>query len=126
MLQTFRTKVFLTLSDDVSARIASELVGKAERLVPHYHLAESGQDARISMVTGRAAAHRSSISTSKGYAVQRDFVFEPKAFTELKNAQAIVLPYDGLSPQPPTYCYLKPSFADRSRTYFEQVAAGEV
>ncbi|MFN8579409.1 MAG: TraM recognition domain-containing protein [Gemmatimonadaceae bacterium] len=126
LLQTFRTKVFLALSDDVSARIASDLVGKAERLVPHYNLAESGQDARISMLTGRAAAHRSTISTSKSYAVQRDFVFEPKTFAELKNAQAIVLAYDGFSPQPPTYCYLKLSYLDRSRTYFEQVARGEV
>jgi hypothetical protein len=84
LLQTFRTKVFLALSDYVSARIASEMVGKAERLVPNYHLAESGQDARISMPTGRAAAHRSSIRTSKSYGGQRQPVFEPKVFAELK------------------------------------------
>jgi hypothetical protein len=126
LLQTFRTKVFLTLSDDVSARIASELAGKIDRLVPQYHLAESGQDARISMLTGRAAAHKSSISTSKSYGLQRQPLFEPKVFAELKNAQAIVLVYDGFSPQPPTYCYLKPSHLDRRRTYFEQVARGEV
>ena len=92
----------------------------------NYHLAESGQDARISVLTGRAAAHRATISTSKSYAVQRDSVFEPKVFAELKNAQAIVLAYDGFNPQPPTYCYLKPSYLDRTRTYFEQVARGEV
>jgi hypothetical protein len=126
LLQTFRTKVFLTLSDDVSARIASELVGKTDRLVPQYHLAESGQDARISVLTGRAAAHKATISTSKSYAVQRDYVFEAKVFAELKNAQAIVLAYDGFNPRPPTYCYLKPSYLDRRRTYFEQVERGEV
>ena len=126
LLQTFRTKVFLALSDDVSARIASDLTGKAERLIPNYHLAESGQDARISMLTGRAAAHRSTISTSKSYRVQREPVFEPKVFAELKNAQAIALVYDGASPQPPTYCYLKLSHLERTRTWFEQVARGEV
>src|SRR6476620_10119716 len=103
LLQTFRTKIFLALSDDFSARVASDLCGKDERLVPQYHLAESGQDARISVLTGRAAAHRATISTSKSYAVQRDFVFEAKVFGELKNAQAVVLAYDGLSPRrPPT------------------------
>jgi hypothetical protein len=126
LLQTFRTKVFLTLSDDFSARVASDLCGKDERLVPQYHLAESGQDARISVLTGRAAAHKSTISTSKSYVVHRDYVFEAKVFAELKNAQAIVLAYDGFSPQPPTYCYLKPHYLDRTRTYFDQVSRGEV
>lgn len=126
LLQTFRTKVFLTLSDDFSARVASDLCGKDERLVPQYHLSESGQDARISVLTGRAAAHKATISTSKSYAVQRDYVFEAKVFAELKNAQAIVLAYDGFNPRPPTYCYLKPSYLDRTRTYFEQVQRGEV
>ena len=39
-------------------------------------------------------------------------MFQPKVFAELQNAQAIVLPYDGLNPQPPTYCYLKPYYLD--------------
>jgi hypothetical protein len=34
--------------------------------------------------------------------VQRDFIFEPKVFAELKNAQAMVLADDGRSPLPPT------------------------
>ncbi len=126
LLQTFRTKVFLALTDDFSAKVASDLCGRAERLVPQYHLAESGQDARISVLTGQAAAHKSTISTSKSYAVHRDNVFEAKVFAELRNAQAIVLAYDGLNPQPPTFCYLKPSYLDRQRTYFEQVRRGEV
>ena len=126
LMQTFRTKIFLALSDDMSARIASELTGRAERLVPNYHLSESGQDARISMLTGRAAAHRSTISTSKSYSVQREPVFEPKVFAELRNAQAIALVYDGATPEPPTYCYLKPRHCDRTRTWFEQAARGEV
>jgi hypothetical protein len=122
LLQTFRTKIFLALSDDFSARVASDLCGKDERLTPQYHLAESGQDARISVLTGRAAAPRATISTSKSYVVHRELVFEAKVFGELKNAQAVVLAYDGFNPRPPTYCYLKPHFLDRTQTYFEQVA----
>jgi len=126
LLQTFRTKIFLALSDDFSTRTASEFCGKEEQLKPNYNIAENGQDAGVSMLTGRAAAHRSTLSTSKGYTVQRDFTFEPKVFSELKNAQAIVLAYDGLNPHPPTYCYLKPYYLDRNRSYFDQLAKGEI
>jgi len=126
LLQTFRTKIFLSLSDDFSARTASELCGKEDQLKLNYSISEHGQDAGVSVLTGKATAHRSTIGTSKGYNVQRDFTFEPKIFAELKNAQAIVLAYDGLNPWPPTYCYLKPYYLDPNTTYFEQLAKGEI
>ncbi len=124
LLQTFRTKIFLTLSDDFSARTASELCGKEELLKPSYTISESGQDAGVSMLTGRAIASHASLSASKAYHLYRDFTFEAKIFAELKNAQAIVLAYDGLNPHPPSYCYLKPYYLDRNRSYFEHLAEG--
>ncbi len=45
LLQTFRTKIFLTLSDDFSARTASELCGKEEQLKLNYSISENGQEA---------------------------------------------------------------------------------
>jgi TraM recognition site of TraD and TraG len=126
LLQTFRTKIFLTLSDDFSAQTASQLCGKEEQLKLSYTLSENGQDAGVSVLTGRASAHRATLSASKSYHLQRDFTFEPKVFAELKNAQAIVLAYDGLNPHPPMYCYLKPYHLERQRSYFEQLARGEL
>jgi hypothetical protein len=126
LLQTFRTKIFLTLSDDFSARTASEMCGKEEQIKLSYTLSENGQDAGVSFLTGRTAAHKATLSASKAYHLQRDFTFEPKVFAELKNAQAIVLAYDGLNPHPPTYCYLKPYYLDKSRSYFEQLSRGEL
>ena len=41
LLQTFRTKIFLALSDDFSARTASELCGKEEQLKLSYSLSEN-------------------------------------------------------------------------------------
>src|SRR5262249_12016242 len=38
LLQTFRTKIFLSLSDDFSAETASRLCGKEEMLKPSYSL----------------------------------------------------------------------------------------
>ena len=126
LLQTFRTKIFLSLSDDFSARTASELCGKEEQLKLSYSLSENDQDAHVSVLSGRAASHRATISTSKSYNLQRDWVFEPKIFTELKNAQSIILAYDGLNPIPASYCYLKPYYLDPNHTYFEQLARGEL
>src|SRR5437773_10630684 len=126
LLQTFRTKIFLSLSDDFSAETASRLCGKEEMLKPSYSLAESGQDAGVSVLTGRATSRRASLSTTKSYSSQMHPTFEPKVFTELKNGQAIVLAYDGLNPLPPTFCFLKPYYLDKNTTYFEQLAKGKI
>ncbi len=124
LLQTFRTKVFLALSDDFSARTASELCGREDQLKVSYNISESGHDARVSLLTGKALSDRANVTTSKSYNTHKDFRFDMKTFTELKNAQSIVLPYDGFNPMPPTLCYLKPYYNDPNRSYFEQLASG--
>ena len=126
LLQGLRTKIFLTLSDDFSARIAADLCGRAERLKAGYTLTEAGQDARVSLLTARPAAHRSTVSATKTYSLQLDYVFQPKTFAELQNAQAIVLAYDGTNPLPPTFCYLKPHYLNVQTSYFDHAAAGTV
>ena len=120
LLQTFRTKIFLALSDDFSAKVASDLCGRQEHLVPQYSISENAQGAGVSLLTGRTTADRTTITASKTYKVERNPVFEAKTFAELQNAQAIVLAYDGLNPLPPTYCYLKPYYLDPNETYFSQ------
>jgi hypothetical protein len=124
LLQTFRTRIFLALSDDFSARVASDLCGRDEQLTPQYAIAENAQDAGVSMLTGRTTSRRSTISATKTYRVDRQPVFEAKTFAELQNAQAIVLAYDGLNPLPPTRCYLKPYYLDPNESYFEQRERG--
>ena len=124
LIQTLRTKIFLTLSDDFSARIASELCGREDRLKPSFNFSESGHNARVSLVTGKALSHRANITASKSYSTQSDYRFDMKTFTELRNAQAVVIAYDGLNPKPPMLCYLKPYYNDPNQNYFEQVARG--
>jgi hypothetical protein len=120
LLQTFRTKIFLAVSDDFSARTAADMCGKDEQFKLMYSISESGHDAQVSLVTGRTTAHKSNVTTSKTYTLQRDYVFEPKIFGELKNAEAIVLAYDGVTPMPPTLCYLKLDHRPLNMTWFEQ------
>jgi hypothetical protein len=126
LLQTFRTKILLSLSEDFSIRVASDLCGKEEQLKEHYSISESGVDTGVNTLTGKSTATKTRVNTSKSYNVVRDAVFEPKIFAELKNAQSIVLAYDGFNPLPPSYCYLKPYYLDANRTYFEQLASGEI
>lgn len=124
LLQTFRTKIFLTLADDFSARTASELCGREDRLKVSYNLSESGHDARVSLLTGNALSHRANITASKSYNTQKDYRFDMKVFTELRNAQSVVIAYDGLNPIPPCYCYLKPYYNNPNNSYFQQLEEG--
>ena len=75
-------------------------------------------------MTGRATAGAQSLSTSKTYSLESDYVFPARVFTELQNAQAVALPYDGLNPLPPQYCYLKPCYLDVQTSYFDHLARG--
>jgi len=126
LLQTFRTKIFLSLSDDFSAKTASELCGREDRLKVSYNLSESGHDARVSLLTGNAVSHRANITASKSYSTQTDYRFDMKTFTELRNAQSVTIAYDGLNPLPPTLCYLKPYYNDPNKSYFQQLEEGEL
>ena len=124
LLQCFRTKVFLATSDEFTARNAAELCGRRDKLKAHYSVSESGRDAHISLLTGRPTSGSQSLSASKSYAPHHEYIFAPRVFTQLQNAQAIVLPYDGINPLPAQYCYLKPHYLDVSTSYFDQLEAG--
>jgi hypothetical protein len=126
LLQTFRTKIFLSLSDDFSARIASELCGREDRLKASYNLSESGHDANVSFLTGKALSHKANITTSKSYSPHHDLRFDTKTFMELRNAQSVTIAYDGTNPWPPMFCYLKPYYNDVNKSYFRQLADGEL
>ena len=126
LLQCFRTKLFLATSDEFTARAAADLCGRRDRLKAHYTLSEGGQGAHISLLTGRATAARQTVSASKSYAPHHEYIFSPRVFTELQNGQAIALPYDGLNPMRPQFCYLKPHYLDVQTSYFDQVAKGQL
>jgi TraM recognition site of TraD and TraG len=126
LLQTFRTKIFLSLSDDFSARIASELCGREDRLKASYNLSESGHDANVSFLTGKSLSHKANITASKSYSPHHDLRFDTKIFMELRNAQSVTIAYDGTNPMPPMFCYLKPYYNDVNKSYFRQLADGEL
>jgi len=124
LLQTFRTKIFLALSDDFSAHTASVLCGREDQLKVSYSLSESGHDTKVSWLTGKALSHKANLIASKSYNTQTDYRFDMKTFTELRNAQSVTIAYDGLNSSVPMFCYLKPYYNDPNQSYFEQLARG--
>ena len=124
LLQTFRTKVFLSTSDPDTARYAVELCGKADKTKISYTVSESSSNANVGWLSGRTSSSKGSVSASKQYQKQKEPLFEENVFFDLKNAQAIVVAFDGISPLPPTYCYLKPDFMPIDMTWFEQERVG--
>ena len=115
--------MFLSLSDDFSAEQASKMCGQAEVLKPNYSFSESASRAGVSLLTARAGGSRGSLSASRSYSPRK---FKQLDFAELDNAQAIVVPYDGVRTLPATRCYLKPHYLPRDRSYFRQREGGQL
>jgi hypothetical protein len=120
LLQALRSKVFLTTTDPETARYASELCGKADRTRISYTVSESSTNANVGWLSGRTSSNKGSVSASKQYQKHKEPLFEEKVFFDLKNAQSVVVAFDGVSPLPPTYCYLKPDFLPVAMSWFDQ------
>ena len=125
LIQTLRTRIFLSLSDDSSAEIASTMCGKILRLSPSYSFSEQSKPG-FSILTARGGGGKGSLGASKSFRELREPVFHPRTFALLENCQAIVLPYDGTRALPATRAYLKPHYLDRERSYWRARAAGEL
>jgi hypothetical protein len=71
-------------------------------------------------------SHKANITASKSYSPHHDLRFDVKDFIELRNVQSVTIAYDGTNPMPPTFCYLKPYYNDVNKSYFRQLADGEL
>lgn len=126
LIQTLRTRIFLSLSDESSARIASDMCGTVARMKPSYSFSESTARSGVSLLTARPGGGRASISASKSFREQREPAFHPRDFTLLSNYQAICLPYDGTVSRPACRVYLKPHYLPREVGYWRQRERGQI
>ncbi len=126
LLQTLRTRIFLSLADDASAQIASALCGQVGRMKASYSVSEQTARASASLLTGTAGGGVGSLSASKSFSERREPLFHPRDFTLLGNCQAIVVPYDGSRALDARRVYLKPDFLPRDRPYWRAREAGEL
>ena len=126
LLQTLRTRIFLSLSDDASARIASELCGQVAKIKDSYTISETSQRSGVSPLSGRAGGGSGSIGATKSFREQREAVFHPRDFALLGNCQAICLPYDGAQSLEPRRVYLKPYYLPDEHSYWRARDAGQI
>ena len=118
LVQTLRTRIFLSLSDESSARIASEMCGSVMRTQPSYTFSETTGRPEFSLLSGRPGGGRGTMGASKSFRTAREPVFTPREFSLLDNCQAICLPYDGRRSLPARRVYLKPHYLPREKGYW--------
>ena len=126
LLQCFRTRVFLSLSDNFSAQAASQMCGTVERLKASYSFSENTARAGVSLLSGRAGGARSSVGAGRSYQSRREAMFHPADFAALDSCQAVVLPFDGYRAGTARRVYLKPHWLPRDMPYFEAVRQGRL
>ena len=101
LLQTLRTRIFLSLSDEASAEMASKLCGQVAKIKSSYTINESAKSSGINLMSAQAGGGRGSVGASKSFQERREALFQPRDFALLGNCQAICLPYDGVQSSRP-------------------------
>ena len=118
LLQCFRTRIFLALSDAGSARHAAEICGQVERMKQSYSVSESGHRGGVSMLGGTLTAAKGGVGASKSWQARKEALFDPTVFQELDSFQAIVQPFDGSASARARRVYLKPAHLPRDLPYW--------
>ncbi len=126
LLQTLRTRIFLSLAGDSSVQIASALCGQVPKMKASYSVSEQTSQATASLLSGAPGGGTGSLSASKSFSERREPLFHPRDFALLGNCQAIVLPYDGRRALDARRCYLKPDFLPPGRPYWRAREAGDL
>ncbi len=126
LVQTLRTRIFLSLSDDASAKIASDMCGDVKKTQASYTFTETSNKPEFSLLSGRAGGGDGQLGASKSFRQQREPVFTPRQFGLLANYQAICLPYDGVKSLPARRVYLKPHYLPRTQGYWRQREEGRI
>ena len=126
LLQTLRTRIFLSLSDEASAEIASKLCGQVAKIKSSYTINESSRQSGVNLLSAQAGGGRGSVGASKSFQERREAVFQPRDFALLGNCQAICLPYDGVQSLPPRRVYLKPHYLPADLPYWHAKRTGQL
>ena len=126
LLQTLRTRIFLSLSDEASAEIASKLCGQVAKIKSSYTINESAKSSGINLLSAKAGGGRGSVGASKSFQERREALFQPRDFALLGNCQAICLPYDGVQSLPPRRVYLKPHYLPADLPYWTAKQTGQL
>ena len=124
LLQTLRSRIFLSLADDFSLETASKLLGQVNRMRASYSLSENTAQAGASLFTGRVGGGKASAGLSKSFQERRDALFQPRDLNLLGTSQAVAQIFDGRIMRDAHRVFLKPYYLDRDMPYWRQRDAG--
>jgi hypothetical protein len=103
--------------------ISANAVASSTRAGDHFPSPHPSQDRRRRHGCGLRGGRREARSSRRSH---HDPRFDTKTFMELRNAQSVTIAYDGTNPMPPMFCYLKPYYNNVNKSYFRQLADGEL
>lgn len=126
LLQCFRTRLFLSMADADSCKIAQDLCGTVERMKASHSVSESGGRGGVDLVSGALTSAKGGVGASKNYSLRREARFDASRFALLDGFQAIAQPFDGQRSLPPRLCYLKPHFLPRRLGWWHARRAGRL
>ncbi len=118
LLQTLRSRIFLSMADDASLETASKLLGQVNRMRASFSLSENTARAAASLFTGRIGGGSASAGLSKSYAEKREALFHPRDISLLGTCQAVAQIFDGNKVHDATRVYLKPDYKPRDLPYW--------
>ena len=118
LLQTLRSRIFLSMADDASLETASKLLGQVNRMRASFSLSENTARAAASLFTGRIGGGSASAGVTKSYAEKREALFHPRDIALLGTCQAIAQIFDGNEVHDATRVYLKPDYKPRDLPYW--------
>ena len=119
LLQTLRSRIFLSLADDFSLKTASDLLGQVSRMRASFSLSENVGRAAASLFSGLIGGGSASAGLSKSYAEKREPLFHPRDINLLGTCQAIAQIFDGDVMRDATRVYLKPDYRPRGEAYWD-------
>ena len=127
LLQTLRTRIFLSLSDDASAQIASALCGQVAKIKPSYTITESAKQSEVSMLSAQAGGGQGSVGASKSFPrATRGGVSALASSPCSPTARPSACPTMAPGHCSATRVYLKPHYLPRTLPYWRAKAEGKL
>ena len=125
LLQTLRTRIFLSLSDDASARIASELCGQVAKIKDSYTISETSKRSGFPpcQAAPGEAAEASARPILPGATRGRVSPARLRLAGELSSDLSA---YDGAQSLEPRRVYLKPYYLPDEHSYWRARDAGQI
>ena len=120
LLQTLRSRIFLSLADNFSLEMASKLLGQVTRIRGSYSISENTSQASASVFTGGLGGAKASAGVTKNFQEKREPLFHPRDLNLLGTSQGVAQIFDGRMMVDAHRVYLKPYYLPRDKPYFRQ------